>query len=81
MCERMTEEEDNEDEQDKDLDFANFYSQLKLLYNKLDIRDLIIITLLLLMFIMYILHTREIDKCITFYQEILKPVVPSYSYC
>lgn len=45
---------------------------LKKVYDKMTIKDIIIIALTFLLILMYIFHTREIAGCISYYQQILE---------
>jgi len=45
---------------------------LKDFYTRIDVKDAVIILLVALMLLMYMLHTREMERCVSFYENVVK---------
>ncbi len=65
-------EEEQEEQEDEDFDSDDAAKKLKSFYAKLTVKDLIIVMLFLMLIIMYVLHTRELDRCVFFYNDIIQ---------
>lgn len=58
--------------QDDEVDFKEIAAKIKYIIIKLTVKDFVIIMLILMMFIIYIIHNREIEACNIFFNDILK---------
>ena len=65
----------NDEEQINDDDFINtaeLKDQVMNIWKRIDHKDLVIITLILLMLLMYMYHIRQIDHCVDYFNELLR---------
>ena len=56
---------------DEQIDTSELKDQALNIWKRLDAKDLIIIALILLMLLMYMYHTRQIDYCVKYFNELL----------
>lgn len=57
---------------DEEIDFDDVVNIFKNILVKLSVKDFVIILLIFMMFLIYVIHTRDIESCNIYYQNLLK---------
>lgn len=66
------EDEEKEKEDEEDNINSEALADIKKVLSKLDYRDIIIIALIVLMFLMYVYHGYEIDRCVYYFNGLIR---------